>query len=90
MEFLLEICEMERASDVLSSMRHVSDVGRRVLVKWVPPTFPQDEIPTDADCVQYAGIVSQHAPHRKGKTHKVTYDDKQVEWHHVHELKFHD
>ena len=103
MEFLLKLSErerereeresereMERAEDVLSSMRHVSDVGRRVLVKWVPHTFPKNEIATDADCVQYAGIVSQHAPHRKGGTHEVTYEDTEIKWHHVHELYFRD
>lgn len=59
----------------------MTDWGRRVLVKWVPATFPIKKRPAMKDLEEWEGIVCKHYPNRKLNTHLIAYRDNSQKWH---------
>jgi hypothetical protein len=93
--------DVQDAADILCSLRKKaalgphrsgprkkrrSDVGRRVVVLWVPDYFPREQEPELADLVPYRGVVVKHARVRKEGTHYVQYEDRQCRWHKLDKL----
>jgi hypothetical protein len=56
-------------------------VGRKVVVLWVPESFPRNTTPELSDLVPYRGVVVKHIRLRKGGTHLVHYEDGMCRWH---------
>ena len=93
--------DVQDAADILCSLRkkaaigpqrsgprkkRCSDVGRKVVVLWVPDYFPEEQEPELADLVPYRGVVVKHARVRKEGTHCVQYEDRQCRWHKLDKL----
>jgi hypothetical protein len=93
--------DVQDAADILCSLRQKaalgpqrsgprkkrrSDVGRKVVVLWVPEYFPEEQEPELADLVPYRGVVVKHARVRKEGTHCVQYEDRQCRWHKLDKL----
>jgi hypothetical protein len=93
--------DVQDAADILCSLRKKavlgpqrsgprkkqrSDVGRKVVVLWVPDNFPEEQEPELADLVPYRGVVVKHARVRKEGTHYVQYEDRQCRWHKLNKL----
>lgn len=85
--------DLQTAAEILCSLRvkvarrralsrkRRCDVGRQVVVLWVPASFPEEQRPELADLVPYRGVVVKHSRVRKEATHYVRYDDGQCRWH---------
>jgi hypothetical protein len=63
-----------------------SDVGRKVVVLWVPAYFPEGQTPEHADLAAFRGVVVKHIRVRKGGTHRVQYEDGMCRWHKLDKL----